>query len=94
MYRLFLILKDHEEPLTDEEVAIASGNKTLDPTKAAEYLVKLEKASATIVDAFAKQNRQAAVHTHCSLFGDLLTKYFRILIGIRKHLSGSLLNGW
>jgi hypothetical protein len=57
MYRLFLILKDRDEPPTDDEVAIASGKKTLDPTKAAEYLVKLEKASATLVDAFAKQNR-------------------------------------
>jgi hypothetical protein len=64
MYRLFLVLKDRDEPPTNDEVAIASGKKTLDPTKAAEYLVKLEKASATIVDAFAKQNRQAAVHTH------------------------------
>jgi hypothetical protein len=64
MYWPFLILKDCDEPPTNDEVAIASGKKTLDPTKAAEYLVKLEKASATIVDAFAKQNQQAAVRTH------------------------------
>ena len=64
MYQLFLILKDHDKPPTNDEVAITSGKKTLDPTKAAEYLVKLEKVLTTIVDAFAKQNQQAAVHTH------------------------------
>jgi hypothetical protein len=63
MYRLFLVLKDRDEPPTDDEVAIASGKKTLDPTKAAEYLVKLGKASETLIDAFAKQNQHAAVHT-------------------------------
>jgi hypothetical protein len=44
MYRLFLVLKDRYKPPTDDEIAIASGKKTLDPAKAAEYLVKLEKA--------------------------------------------------
>ena len=63
MYRLFLVLKDCDEPPTKDEIAIAFGKKTLDPTKAAEYLVKLEKASVTLVDAFAKQNQQAAVNS-------------------------------
>ena len=63
MYRLFLVLKDRDEPPSEDEIAIASGKKTFDPTKAAEYLVKLEKASATLVDAFAKQNQQAAVNS-------------------------------
>jgi hypothetical protein len=63
MYRLFLVLKDCDKPPTNDEIAIASGKKMLDPTKAAEYVVKLEKVSATLVDAFAKQNKQAVVHS-------------------------------
>jgi hypothetical protein len=61
MYRLYLVLKEHGAPPTDDKIAIASGRKTLDPTKAAEYLVKLEKASATLIDAFAHQNQKSAV---------------------------------
>ena len=55
-YRLFLYLKDHNESPTEDEIVIASGKKTLDPNKAAEYLVKLEKASSNLVDAFSQQN--------------------------------------
>ena len=61
MHRLYLCLKDRDEPPTDDEIAIASGQKTLDPSKAAEYLLKLEKATSNIVDAFKQQNQQAAV---------------------------------
>jgi len=61
MYRLYLILKERGASPTDDEIAIASSRKTLDPTKAAEYLVKLEKASATLIDAFAHQNQKSAV---------------------------------
>jgi hypothetical protein len=61
MYRLYLVLKGRKELPTDDEIAIASGKKTLDPAKAAEYLIKLEKASATLVDVFAQQNQRAAV---------------------------------
>ena len=100
MYRLFLVLKDRDEPPTEDEIAIASRKKTLDPMKAAEYLVKLEKASATLVDALAKQNQQGAVNSFFFFFfslcliHNLLTKYYRKLIGIRRHLSSSFLNGW
>jgi hypothetical protein len=65
VYQLYLVLKGRKEPPTDDEIAIASGKKTLDPAKAAKYLVKLEKASATLVDVFAQQNQKAAVRT-CS----------------------------
>jgi hypothetical protein len=61
MYRLYLYLKDRTEPPTEDEVAIASGKKTLDPALAAEYLLKLERASSMIADAFSHQNQQAAV---------------------------------
>lgn len=61
MYRLFLLLKDRDEPPTDEEQAIAAGKKVLDPTKATEYLVRLEKALTSIVDIFTQQHQHAAV---------------------------------
>ncbi|KAJ8581379.1 hypothetical protein M405DRAFT_751882, partial [Rhizopogon salebrosus TDB-379] len=59
MYRLYLYLKDRTEPPTEDEVAIASGKKTLDPALAAEYLLKLERALSTIADAFSHQNQRA-----------------------------------
>jgi len=62
MYRLFLLLKDRNEPPTDEEKAIASGTKILDPAKATEYLARLEKASTNVVDIFTQQHQRAAVH--------------------------------
>jgi hypothetical protein len=65
MYRLYLVLKGRTEPPTNDEIAIASGKKPLDPAKAAEYFVKLEKATVTLVDVFTQQNQKAAVHT-CS----------------------------
>lgn len=57
MYRLYLCLKDRVESPTEDEVAIASGKKSLDPMQAAEYLLELEKSSSNIVDAFVQQNK-------------------------------------
>jgi len=54
-----------KEPPTNDEIAIASGKKTLNPAKAAKYLVKLKKASAMLFDIFTQKNQKAAVHT-CS----------------------------
>ncbi|KAG2028952.1 hypothetical protein BDR03DRAFT_1019113 [Suillus americanus] len=48
MYRLYLYLKDRAEPPTEDEVAMASGKKILDPTQAAEYLLQLEKPRAIL----------------------------------------------
>lgn len=61
MYRLYLILKDRSEPPTEEEKAVAAGRQTLDPTKAAEYLEQLQRASTGIVEAFKNQHQNAAV---------------------------------
>jgi hypothetical protein len=61
MHRLYLVLKDRDTPPTDDEIAFASGKKFLDPAKAAEYLVSLEKVSINIVQAFNEQNQRAAV---------------------------------
>ncbi|KAG1795435.1 uncharacterized protein HD556DRAFT_1188586, partial [Suillus plorans] len=48
MYHLYLCLKDCVESPTEDKVTIASGTKTLDPTQAVEYLLKLEKTSSNI----------------------------------------------
>lgn len=60
MHHLYLVLKDWDTLPTDDEFAFASGKKILDPTKAAEYLVSLEKASIIIVQVFNDQNQWAA----------------------------------
>jgi len=58
MYQFFLILKDCHEPPTNVKVALASRKEMLDQIKAAEYLVKLEKALASIVDALLSRTRE------------------------------------
>ena len=55
MYRLYVLLKDQDEPPTPDEIAIASGCQVLDPVKATTYLDQLKKASTTIVDLFHHQ---------------------------------------
>ena len=55
MYRLYVLLKNRDEPPTPDEIAIASGRRILDPAKAATYLDQLKKASTTIVDLFHRQ---------------------------------------
>ena len=61
MHRLYLVLKDRKEQPTDDEIAIASGRKILEPEKAADYLLELEKASSNLVNIFKQQSQQAAV---------------------------------
>jgi hypothetical protein len=101
MYQLFLVLKEHGAPPTDDEIAIASGKKTLDLTKAAEYLVKLEKALATLIDAFAHQNQKstvtsftAAIYLFISLTAMARNQMARNKIGTRRPLSTSWQSGW
>jgi hypothetical protein len=61
MYRLYLVLKGRATLPTEEEVAFASGKKSLDPAMATEYLVQLEKASNNIVAAFKQQAQSDVV---------------------------------
>jgi hypothetical protein len=61
MYRLYLLLKDRDEPVTEEEMDIAAGKKTIDPARAADYLAKLEKASTSIVNLFNQQHQATTV---------------------------------
>jgi hypothetical protein len=64
LYRLYILLKGRDKPPTQDEIAIASGRKVLDPAKATAYLDELKKASTTIVDLFHRQAEQTKV---CSL---------------------------
>jgi hypothetical protein len=62
MYRLFSVLKDRKgEPITQEEIDIASGKKTLNPGQAKIYFTNLEVASENLRAAFEKQAANAAV---------------------------------
>ena len=45
----------------EDEVSIAAAKKVLDPNTAADYLIKLEKSSSTLIDALHRQNERAAV---------------------------------
>lgn len=58
MFRLYLILKDRDDPPTVEEQEIASGRKA---DAVADYLGRVETASANILSMFAKQHEQEAV---------------------------------
>jgi hypothetical protein len=60
-YRLYLILKDRADAPTDEELAIASGEKVLDAEAANAYLGQVEVASANLRSMFAKQTQENAV---------------------------------
>ena len=64
MYRLYLVLKEKSEGANEDEIAIAQGQKPLDPTKASEYLQQLEKASTDIVQLFSQQSQRAVVSLH------------------------------
>ena len=58
MYRLYNILKACTDPSTDEELAIASGEKVLDVEAADTYLGQVEVASANLLFMFAKQSQE------------------------------------
>jgi hypothetical protein len=62
MYQLFLLLKDQNEPPTEDKIAIGAGKKALDHMAANEYLVQLEKSFSKLIDAFHRQNEWTAVH--------------------------------
>ena len=61
MYRFYLTLKDRNDPLTDEELAIASATKVFDEEAANTYLGGVERTSENLVSMFAKQSQQNMV---------------------------------
>ncbi|KAF8064935.1 hypothetical protein FPV67DRAFT_1695479, partial [Lyophyllum atratum] len=71
MYHFYSILKDRpaDQPVTENEIAIAAGAKVLDPIKAKEYFRNLEVASENIRAAFEKQSTNAAVRNFVGPLG-------------------------
>jgi hypothetical protein len=63
MFCFYNVLKEHpaDQPITQEEIDIASGKKTMDPKKVTEYVKNLEVMSENIIRAFEKQGAAAAV---------------------------------
>ena len=63
MFQLFTVLKERplDQPITQEEIELASGVKVLDPGKAKEYFKSLEHGSENIRAAFEKQAINAVV---------------------------------
>ena len=61
MHMFYIILKDHTEPPTDDELAIASAEKVLDTEAANAYLRQVEVASENLLSMFAKQSQENKV---------------------------------
>ena len=61
MHRLYMVLKYHTEPPTDDELAMASAEKVLDTEVANAYLGQVEVASENLLSMFAKQSQENKV---------------------------------
>ena len=95
MYQLYCVLKDRNDPLTSDEIDIASGKMQLDGRAEVEYLKKLENASENIKKAFEDQRAREAVSDNLIL---TCISHSRIIEinrehGTRRSLSNILLNG-
>src|SRR5271168_434884 len=68
MFRLYLILKGRhpEGHVTQEETDIVSSKRPLTAEASAEFIGVLEKQSENVMNAFAKQQEQAAVSLYSS----------------------------
>ena len=91
IYNLYCILKDRDEPLTPDEIAVASEKKVLDGQAKAEHLKILEMSMENIKKAFEDQKAHAAVSNQfCRITFYLLPNRDH---GTKKNLSDFLLNG-
>ncbi|KAF8874673.1 hypothetical protein BD779DRAFT_1406474, partial [Infundibulicybe gibba] len=77
MFQLYTILKERpaSEPITQEEIDIASGRDSWQPGKVADYVKKLEATSENIARAFEKQAASAAAPWDQSKFERLLAEW-------------------
>lgn len=78
MFRFYESFKERtpDQPLSQEEMDIASGKKILDPGEAKKYHINLNMASESLRTALGKQAERAAVSTYDSsilLFEYILT---------------------
>ncbi|KAG6823497.1 hypothetical protein H0H92_010023, partial [Tricholoma furcatifolium] len=77
MHTFFLLLKDRctDEPITQEEIGIASGQVPIDARKSAEVLARLKERSENIEKAFQRQREAAVAPWDQSHFESLLIKW-------------------
>lgn len=73
MHSFYTLLKERpvDDPITQEEISIASGKTTLNPGATANYIKNLEEKSESIHHAFEKQESQAIVSScleNCGIF--------------------------
>lgn len=63
MYTFYLLLKDRtaSEPISCEEIDIASGKTAIDSGKSAEFVAKLKEKTENIQRAFNRQQEAATV---------------------------------
>jgi hypothetical protein len=86
MYRLYLNMKNRTDPPTEEELAIASGEKGMDAEAANLYLGKVEVASsANLLSMFAKQSQDNAVSE--ILYSPLLISYIDYITRKRRSMQ-------
>ncbi len=78
MYQLYSILKDRDEPLTPDEIDIASGKRQLDGKAKAEYLKRLNNSLENIKKVFQDQQARAIVSEIASTFPLFATYDFTI----------------
>ena len=94
MHQLYLVLKNSEEPPTLEKITITSGKMPLDPKSKADYLLKLEEATANTQEAFSVKEAQAALSIGLNLIQhcDIIYSATRVH-GIKKNSNTCSQNG-
>jgi hypothetical protein len=86
MYRLYMAMKERSsDEITENEIAVASGKKILDPGGMSDFLQTLESTSMTIQKAFEKQVKTAAVSSF--IFRFMTTLMNQRVLGIRVNLK-------
>ncbi|KAJ6559622.1 hypothetical protein B0H19DRAFT_905208, partial [Mycena capillaripes] len=75
MYRLYEAMSRRQSPPTQEEIDLASGATVMDAAAAAEYLGKVETATANIVKLFEAQSRASTGEWNQAKFESLLTEW-------------------
>jgi hypothetical protein len=95
LFELYLVMKSRSglQPPTADEIMYASGQKPFNSAAHALYVDKLEEHTASIKDAFAKQNAAAVVGFQFLRLQINIKSSCSSRLGIKSSLSDSLLNG-
>lgn len=96
MHKLYLTLQGCPEPPTEDEIAIASRKKILDPNAADAYLQKLQHAQTGIAELFNQQRLRSAVHRtfHSKLYASIDLATDRKRFGIKGNSRSYSPSGW